>query len=79
MIVAIPGEQSNAWFEGPVFGLGIQIVEIFFPTYTTRGTNGFYLLPLFGAANFFVLMAFWFIVVGTVRRRRAEKQNIQQS
>jgi hypothetical protein len=80
VIVAIPGEKSNALFEGPVFWLGIQMGAIFFPDYTTRGTNGFYLVPLFGAgANFLVLMALWFVVVRVVQYLRAEKQNIQQS
>jgi hypothetical protein len=47
--------------------------------YTTRGTNGFYLVPLFGAAaDFLVLMALWFVVVRVVQQFR-EKQNIQQS
>ena len=79
VIVAIPGEQSSALFEGPVFRLGIQIGAIFFPNYPTRGTNGFYLVPLFGAAaNFLVLLAFWFIVIGTVSRLRAQKENIRQ-
>lgn len=79
VFVAMPGEQSNALFEGPVFRLGIQVGAVFFPSYTTRGTNGFYLVPLFGAAaNFLVLMVFWCIVIGSVRRLRAQKENIQQ-
>jgi len=78
--VKSPGEKSNALFEGRVFWLGIQIGANFFPDSTTRGTNGFYLVPLFGAAaDFLVLMALWFVVVRVIQQFRAEKQNLQQS
>jgi hypothetical protein len=45
------------------FFLGLRLLGLGFRCciYTTRGTNGFYLVPLFGAAaNFLVLMALWF-------------------
>ena len=77
-----PGGQIEALFEGPVFRAGVYVGTIVFPNYATRGTNGFYLVPLFGAAaDFLMLMAFWFIVVAVVRRLRGEKQDgdLQQS
>jgi len=37
-------------FEGPVFRLGIHVGAVFFPSYMTRVKNGFYIVPLFGAA-----------------------------
>jgi hypothetical protein len=45
-------------------------------------TNGFYLMPLFGAAaDFLMLMAFWLVIVGMAYRPRGEKQdgNLQRS
>jgi hypothetical protein len=75
-----PTGRLNAFFEGRVFQLGVQFGAIIFPDYTTRGTNGSYLVPLLGAAmDFLVLMAFWFIVPSVVRRLRSEKEKIQRS
>ena len=79
-IVGIGAQQPtgllNALFGGPVFRLGIQIGAVIFPDYTTRGTNSFYFVPLFGAAmDFLVLMAFWFIVIGACRRLRKIHQS----
>src|ERR1700722_4645078 len=69
-----PEGRINTLFEGPVFRLGVYVGAVIFPNYGTRGTNGFYLVPLFGAAaDFLVLMAFWFIVVWVVLRLRAEE------
>ena len=69
-----PEGRLNTLFEGPVFRVGIYVGAVIFPNYATRGTNGFYLVPLFGAAaDFLVLMAFWFIVVWVVLRLRAEE------
>ena len=69
-----PEGRINTLFEGPVFRLGVYVGAVIFPNYCTRGTNGFYLVPLFGAAaDFLVLMAFWFIVVWVVLRLRAEE------
>jgi hypothetical protein len=40
-----------------VFRTGFYVGTIIFPNYLTRGTNGFYLVPLFGeAANLATLM-----------------------
>lgn len=70
-----PGGQLDALFEGPIFNAGVYVGTIIFPNYAKRGTNGFYLVPLFGAvADFLVLMAFWFIVIRVVHRLGAEKE-----
>ena len=70
----LPEGRLNALFEGPVFRAGVCVGAVIFPNYGTRGTNGFYLVPLFGAAaDFLVLMAFWFIVVWVVLRLRDEE------
>lgn len=69
-----PTGRIDALFEGPVFRAGVYVGAAIFPDYARRGTNGFYLVPLFGAAaNLLVLMAFWFIVILVVRKLRAEK------
>jgi uncharacterized membrane protein len=74
-----PGGRVGALFGGPVFRAGFYFGTIVFPNYATRGTNGFYLAPLCGlAANFLVLMAFWFIVIRAVDRLRTDKQDLQQ-
>lgn len=83
-IVGIASQQPtgrlNGLFEGPLFRFGIQMGAVIFPDYTTRGTNGFYLVPLFGAAmDFLALMAFWSIAIGAVHRLRAKKGDLQQS
>jgi hypothetical protein len=75
-VVAMPGQSANHLFEGPIFSAGVYVGAIFFPGYATRGTNGFYLVPLFGAAaDFMVLLAFWFAVVWTARRLRGKRQD----
>lgn len=54
-----PGGRVDALFEGPVFRAGAYLGALIFPNYTTRGTNAFYLVRLFGtAADFLGLMAF---------------------
>jgi len=69
-----PGGRVNALLEGPAFRVGVYVGAAIFPNYATRGTNGSYLVPLFGAAaDFFVLMAFWFILVWLVLRLRTEE------
>jgi hypothetical protein len=74
-----PGGFFDALFGGPVFTAGFYVGTIVFPNYMTRGTNGFYLAPLFGsAADFLLLMAFWFAVIRAVHWLRAEKQNGDQ-
>jgi hypothetical protein len=76
-----PDGALEALWEGPVFGAGVYVGALFFPSYATYHASGFYLVPLLGvAANFLVLLAFWFGVVRAVRRFRAKKQdtNIQQ-
>jgi len=71
-----PGGHLETMFEGPIFTAGLRAGMIVFPDYATRGTAGFYVAPLFGAApNFLVLMAFWFIVVKAVRRLWPKKQD----
>ena len=74
-----PTGKLNALFEGPVFGVGRYVGAVLFPNYTTRGTTGFYLLPVFGAAaDFLVLMAFWFVIIAVVRWFRAEELNNEE-
>ena len=69
-----PEGRLNALFGGPVFRAGVYVGAVIFPDYTTRGTNGFYLVPLFGAAaNFLVLVSFWLFVIRIVLRLRTEK------
>jgi len=78
-IVALPGPRFEALFEGSVFKAGIYLGTLIFPNYGDRGTNGFYLVPLFGAAaDFLMLMAFWFVVVRFIRTFRAKKENLGQ-
>jgi hypothetical protein len=73
LVAQQPEGRLNALFEGPVFQLGVYLGAFIFPDYTTRGTNGFYLVPLFGAtADFLVLMTFWFTVVWVVLKLRAD-------
>ena len=43
------GGPLEALFEGPVFRTGVYVGTIVFPNSATRGPNGFYLVPLFGA------------------------------
>jgi hypothetical protein len=77
-----PEGKVTALFEGPIFSAGIHVGTIVFPNYATRGTTGFYVVPLFGAAaDFLMLMAVWFIVIWAIHRLRAESQddNPQQS
>ena len=50
-----PEGRINTLFEGPVFRLGVYVGAVIFPNYGTRGTNGFYLVPLFGAAADFLV------------------------
>lgn len=73
-----PGGRFDVLFEGPVFRAGVYLGTLIFPNYAERGTNGFYLAPLFGAAaDFLLLIAVWFVVVRFVRMFRAEKDNLQ--
>jgi hypothetical protein len=71
-----PGGKAEAVFEGPLFSAGVYVGTIVVPNHATRGTTGFYVVPLFGAAaDFLVLMAFWFIVISAVHQLRAEKKD----
>jgi len=72
--IALPERVREPAFEGLAFRAGFYIGTLVLPDYTTRGTNAFYLVPLFGvAANFLVLMAFWFAVIRIVRWVRGSK------
>jgi hypothetical protein len=71
-----PGGWLEALFEGPAYSAGFYVGTIVFPNYTVRGTNGFYWVPVFGAAgDFLAIMAFWFISLRTWRWLRAEKND----
>lgn len=78
-LVALPIPAVESAFEGRAFRAGVYIGTLVFPNYAARGTNGFYLVPLFGAAaNFLVLMAFWYAVIMIVqwmRRGTSESQS----
>jgi hypothetical protein len=59
----------------PVYDLGERIGMVFFPDYAIRGTKGFYLVPLFGAAAQFLLSwAFWFVLVRVFWRTRVNSE-----
>ncbi|PYV50176.1 MAG: hypothetical protein DMG98_28325 [Acidobacteria bacterium] len=61
--------QDDALFEGPVFRAGFYIGRIVYPNQTA----GSY--ALFGlAANFLVLMGFWFVGIRVLRRLLANKR-----
>ena len=77
MAVRYPaGLFETIFLEGPVFDVGVYVGTIVFPNYRTHGTNGFYLVPLFGAASdFIMLMVLWFIGIPALRWLRAEKQD----
>jgi hypothetical protein len=76
MAVRYPASPFETFFEGPVFNAGVYVGSIVFPGYRTRGTNGFYLVPLFGAAaDFIMLMVLWFISIQAVHWLRAKKQD----
>ncbi|MFZ0279707.1 MAG: hypothetical protein WA254_01150 [Candidatus Sulfotelmatobacter sp.] len=77
MAVRYPaGLFETIFLEGPVFDVGVSVGTIVFPNYRTRGTNGFYLVPLFGAASdFIVLMVLWFIGIQAIRWLRTEKHD----
>jgi hypothetical protein len=69
-----PYGPVEALWVGPVFRAGFYLGTITFPNYTIRGTNGFYLVPLFGvAANLLVLMALWFVGIRVLRELRGAK------
>ena len=75
MAVRYPASLFETLFEGPVFNVGVYAGTIVFPNYRTQGTNGFYLVPLFGAAaDFIVLMVLWFIGISAGRWLCAENQ-----
>lgn len=77
-IGAQPRSHLDVMFEGPVFRAGVYVGAIIFPHYATRGTNGFYLVPLFGAAaDFLLLMTCWFIAIQVFRRLRAARHSAQ--
>jgi hypothetical protein len=72
------GARLAALLGGPVFRAGYYFGTLLFPDHATPHTNGFYLVPLFGeAANFLLLMAFWFVIIQVFHRYRAEKQVAQ--
>ena len=61
--------QDDTLFEGPVFRAGFYIGRIVYPNQTA----GSY--ALFGlAANFWVLMGFWFVGIRVLRRLLANKR-----
>jgi hypothetical protein len=58
----------------PADDAGFYLGTIVFPNYTTPGTTGFYLAPLFGMASaFLVWWALWFFCIKLFRRIRPSK------
>jgi len=71
--VSHPNRLFDALFNGPLFNAGFYIGTIVFPDYTVRGTTGWYVVPLFGAAaDFLMLAVFWFVVLRVWRGFRAD-------
>lgn len=68
MTVQHPGGLVEHPLYGSISGAGTRLAMIAFPDYSVRGTNGFYLVPLFGiAADFLMLMVFWLLAIQLVQ------------
>jgi len=75
-LLFLPSKIAGAMFEGRVFRAGFYIGTLCFPDWTTRGSNGSYLVPLFGAsANFFFLMTFWWFSLQVLRWMRSTRSS----
>jgi hypothetical protein len=78
MVMSGQVDSVELVLEGPVFRAGFRLGTAMFPDYTTQGTQGFYLVPLFGvAANLLALAALWFVAIRVARRSRDDKPKTQ--
>jgi hypothetical protein len=70
-LVQNPSGKIGVLMSGWVYRAGFYVGSRIFPNYNVPGTNGFYLVPLFGAAaNFLVLTGFWLPIVSLAQRNR---------